>query len=117
MNTFKILIFAVAILLIAGTASAQILTPKEMLGKAIFFDANLSTPTGQSCASCHSPETGFTGPTSDVNATTVVYPGAIPTRFGNRKPPTAAYGGKSPIMYRASLKISFDENIYLHLKN
>ncbi|MDP2207645.1 MAG: cytochrome c peroxidase [Bacteroidota bacterium] len=100
MNIFKILIFAVAILFIAGTASAQSLTPKEALGKAIFFDSNLSTPTGQSCASCHSPETGFTGPSSEINSTTVVYPGAIPTRFGNRKPPTAAYGGKSPIMYK-----------------
>jgi cytochrome c peroxidase len=29
----------------------------------------------------------------------VVYPGAISTRFGNRKPPSAAYGGESPILY------------------
>lgn len=100
MNTFKLFIFAVAIIFIAGNASAQNLSPKEALGKAIFFDENLSTPTGQSCASCHGPETGYTGPHSDINATTVVYPGAITTRFGNRKPPTAAYGGKSPIMYK-----------------
>jgi len=28
-----------------------------------------------------------------------VYPGAVFTRFGNRKPPTVAYGGESPVLY------------------
>jgi len=97
MNILKVLIATVAILFVAGIASAQLLTPKETLGKEIFFDTNLSVPGGQSCASCHAPETGFTGPLSSVNATTVVYPGAVATRFGNRKPPTAAYGGQSPV--------------------
>jgi cytochrome c peroxidase len=99
---FTSLILTLAVLLIVITGSAQVLTQKEMLGKAIFFDTNLSTPTGQSCATCHSPEVGFTGPNSNINNTTVVYPGAIPTRFGNRKPPTSAYGGNSPIMYYES---------------
>ena len=85
--------------LIAGTSLSQSLTPKEQLGKLIFFDANLSTPTGQSCATCHGPQVGFTGPDSYVNNTTVVYPGAVPTRFGNRKPPAASYAGSSPIFY------------------
>ena len=75
------------------------LTPKEQLGKALFFDNNLSTPTGQACAACHSPETGFTGPLPDVNANGAVYEGAVAGRFGNRKPPTAAYGGDSPILH------------------
>jgi cytochrome c peroxidase len=99
MKIFKVIIPAVTMLFIAGTISAQVLTPKETLGKNIFFDTNLSTPTGQSCAACHGPETGFTGPSSNINATTVVYPGAVSTRFGNRKPPTAAYGGGSPVMH------------------
>jgi cytochrome c peroxidase len=67
------------------------LTAKETLGKMLFFDTNLSSPKGQACASCHGPGWGFTGPDSTVNATTAVFPGAIPERFGNRKPPTAAY--------------------------
>jgi cytochrome c peroxidase len=29
------------------------------LGKALFFDKNLSAPDGQACASCHNPYTGF----------------------------------------------------------
>ena len=36
---------------------------------------------------------------SDINATMAVYPGVIHTRTGNRKPPTAAYGGESPVLY------------------
>lgn len=66
------------------------------LGKALFFDPNLSVNRRQSCASCHDPSVGFTGPDSDINAHGAVEPGAVPDRFGNRKPPTAAYGGASP---------------------
>ena len=75
------------------------LSPMEELGKYLLFDTALSTPPGQSCAACHAPETGFTGPDSQVNLTTVAYPGAVHTRFGNRKPPTAAYGGDSPVLH------------------
>jgi cytochrome c peroxidase len=74
--------------------------PLAMLGRMIFCDMNLSSPPGQSCATCHSPATGFTGPRSDLNAAGAVYPGAANTatdpRFGNRKPPSAAYATPSP---------------------
>lgn len=78
--------------------AGQPLTPLEELGKALFFDANLSTPPGQSCAACHAPEVGFTGPDSAINSGQAVYPGAVHTRAGNRKPPSAAYAGDSPIL-------------------
>jgi cytochrome c peroxidase len=71
----------------------------EALGKAIFFDKNLSANGVQSCAACHAPEVGFTGPDSAVNAGEAVYPGALPNHFGNRKPPSAAYAGDSPELY------------------
>jgi cytochrome c peroxidase len=61
------------------------------LGERIFFDTSLSRPPGQSCAACHAPETGFTGPAEELNRAGGVYPGAVSTRFGNRKPPSAAY--------------------------
>lgn len=77
-------------------ATAADLSPLEQLGKQLFFDKNLSSPAGQSCASCHAPEVGFTGPDSEVNLKTAVYPGAAPGRFGNRKPPSAAYASFSP---------------------
>ena len=76
------------------------LTSVEELGKKLFFDANLSTPPGQSCASCHSPLVGWIGPDSDVNNTLSIYEGAVQGRFGNRKPPTAAYTGDSPVLHR-----------------
>ena len=84
---------------IQGKNDENTLTPVELLGKTLFFDSNLSTPSGQSCASCHAPETGFTGPQSDINAHGSVYPGAVVTLFGNRHAPTAAYAGDSPQLY------------------
>jgi cytochrome c peroxidase len=91
---------AAALLSVMGTAAfAGDLTPIEQLGKHLFFDTNLSTPPGQSCAACHAPEVGFTGPASEINAHGAVYEGAVRNRFGNRKPPAAAYGGDSPVSY------------------
>ena len=75
------------------------LTQIEELGKFLLFDTSLSTPAGVSCAACHGPEVGFTGPISGLNAGGSVYPGAVHTRFGNRKPPAAAYAGDSPVLY------------------
>jgi cytochrome c peroxidase len=75
------------------------LTPQERLGKMIFFDKNLSHNENQSCAVCHGPEAGWTGPTSRINAHGVVYEGSIPGRFGNRKPPSSAYATQSPVLY------------------
>lgn len=90
---------ALAFMLMGGVASANGSASLEQLGKALFFDENLSTPPGQSCATCHAPEAGFTGPDSTINSDTAVYPGAVHVRFGNRKPPSAAYGGDSPVLY------------------
>jgi cytochrome c peroxidase len=81
------------------TAQDSSLSPLEELGKALYFDTNLSIERNQSCATCHSPETGFTGSDSEINLHTAVYPGSIHTLFGNRKPPTAAYAGDSPNLY------------------
>src|SRR5574342_99421 len=69
------------------------------LGKAIFFDTDLSVNGTQSCATCHAPEVGFTGPDSAANAGGAVYQGALPNHFGNRKPPAASYAGDSPELY------------------
>jgi len=91
---------AVVLLLMAAGVSAQDgLTPQEELGKALFFDEALSANGNQSCATCHAPEVGWTGPHSDINSHGSVYEGSIPGAFGDRKPPTAAYGGDSPILY------------------
>jgi len=94
------LILATALLINSiGIAKANDLSLKEQLGKAIFFDAELSINRNQSCAACHGPEVGWTGPISIVNEHGAVYEGSILGRFGDRKPPSAAYATLSPILY------------------
>ena len=93
-------ISSVALLLtIAATGVAQALSPKEQLGKSIFFDTNLSINANQACAACHTPQAGWTGPDSALNAKGAVYEGSISGRFGNRKPPSSAYATASPILH------------------
>ena len=67
--------------------------PVLALGRALFFDEALSHPEGQSCAACHGSEVGYTGPDASLNSAGAVYEGAHKGRFGNRKPPSAAYAG------------------------
>ena len=83
----------------AGAALGNGLTPVEQLGKSIFFDANLSIHGNQSCAACHGPAAGWTGPDSAINAGGSAYEGSITGRFGNRKPPSSAYATPSPILH------------------
>jgi cytochrome c peroxidase len=84
-------------LAISAPVSAQILSPLEQLGKSLFFD-NISQPAASmSCASCHGPRAGWTGEIAGINLHGAVYRGAVPTRFGNRKPPTSAYSTFAPV--------------------
>jgi cytochrome c peroxidase len=73
---------------------------QAQLGRAIFFDKDLSINRNQSCASCHAPEVGWSGPDDAFNAHGAVYEGSIPGRFGNRRPPSAAYLTVSPIFHQ-----------------
>jgi cytochrome c peroxidase len=83
----------------ALAAQPSPLTPIEQLGKALFFE-NISQPAANmSCAECHAPTTGWTGPVAGINLHGAVYRGAVPTRFGNRKPPSSAYASFSPVFY------------------
>ena len=59
-----------------------------------------SIDQNQSCADCHGSEAGWTGPDSVINADGAVYEGSIPGRFGDRKPPSAAYATLSPIFHQ-----------------
>jgi cytochrome c peroxidase len=94
-----------AALWIAGAAVAQnTLTPLEELGGLLYFDENLSEPSGQSCASCHDPEVGFDDPDSDLP----VSEGVIPGRFGGRNSPISAYA-----MYAPSLHFDETEGLWI----
>jgi cytochrome c peroxidase len=80
-----------------GSAFGE-LTYIEMLGKKLFFD-KISEPDSMACADCHAPRVGFTGSIPGINKHGAVYRGAVPQRFGNRKPPSAAYATLSPVFH------------------
>lgn len=82
-----------------GAAQVVMLTPEQALGKSIFFDENLSIGGNQSCAECHGPGAGWTGPDAAINKAGAVYEGSILGRFGNRKPPSSAYATPSPVLH------------------
>lgn len=67
---------------------------KAALGRQIFFDANLSTPGGQSCSSCHAPATGFSDPNHSL-----VSPGAISSLSTARNAPSIKYSMFTPVLH------------------
>jgi cytochrome c peroxidase len=79
-------------------AATSNLTNLELLGKNIYFD-KISEPGNMACADCHSPSVGFTGPLPGVMLHGSVYRGAVAQRHGDRRPPSAAYGGDSPVLH------------------
>ena len=95
LKLFVMPLFAFAL----GTATAQEQTPIEELGDTIFDDTDLSINRNQSCADCHDADWGETGPDPMINAAGAVYEGSIGGRFGDRKPPSAAYATLSPIFH------------------
>ena len=94
-----VLLTTLALVKSAQALATPPLTPLEQLGKLLFFDKNLSKNGNQSCATCHDPSVGYTGPDSTINAHGAVYPGSDPALFGNRKPPSAAYAGDSALLH------------------
>ncbi|HEX5632152.1 MAG TPA: cytochrome c peroxidase, partial [Gemmatimonadales bacterium] len=86
----------------ASTTTAKSLSTDAAViavGRAIFFDDRLSLNGNQSCAACHAPAWGWTGPNATINAGGSVYEGSIAGAFGDRKPPSSAYATQSPILH------------------
>jgi cytochrome c peroxidase len=101
-------LLGIVLLIVAFTMPHQInaafaLTPIERLGKSLFFDKSLSLNGNQSCASCHEPSLGYTGPGSASNAHGSNYQVSDSSRFGNRRPASVAYAGDSP-------RLQYDSN-------
>jgi cytochrome c peroxidase len=85
--------FALLVAHLACSSGSNPVVPNEeaALGRQLFFDTALSEPAGQSCASCHAPEKGFTDPRPGSSSE-----GVVPGLFGARNAPTAAYAAFSP---------------------
>ncbi|HYG87210.1 MAG TPA: cytochrome c peroxidase [Azospirillum sp.] len=79
----------------AAVGRAEDLPTKAELGKALFFDVNLSINRTQSCASCHNPDHGFADP-RDTVAGGAASIGADGTSVGDRNAPTVSYAQFSP---------------------
>jgi len=88
----------------SSNAGSQTLPPLEKLGKALFFDTNLSKPVGQSCASCHDPAHAFSGPDKYPSSSE----GAVTGRFGPRNSPTAMYAA-----FRSFFHFDEEEGLFL----
>jgi cytochrome c peroxidase len=99
MKTASTIKVALTALVVGIAPTLAALTPQQELGKALFFDQNLSVNSNQSCATCHGASVGWTGPKAIINEHGAVYEGSIPGAFGDRKPPTVAYAGDSPVLY------------------
>jgi cytochrome c peroxidase len=78
-----------------------------LLGKLLFYDQGLSVRRNEACAFCHMPETGFSGPVSALNQTTVSYPGSIRSRFSERSPQTHSYASYAPVLHYYALQGDF----------
>lgn len=95
--TLAALMTALAVTAVGVTASRALADEDKLvlLGKALFFDTNLSTPPGQACASCHEPAAGFADPDSDLP----VSRGAIPIAVKSRNAQSVAYSAFSPPLH------------------
>lgn len=78
-----------------------LLTPKQLLGKQLFFDTRFSEPAGQACGSCHNPEAGFAlaQNSGSKNSIQAISAGAVTQRFGNRNTPTISYAAYIPKLH------------------
>ena len=81
-------------------ATVVSLTPKEELGKLLFFEKQLSDPEGQDCSDCHDPNLAF----ADRNTGLPVSKGAIPGRYGNRNDMPVAYASFVPPLHKDSVE-------------
>jgi cytochrome c peroxidase len=84
----------------SGRGNGNLLTPKEQLGKRLFFEKKLSTPGGQDCSACHAPERAF----ADAETGLPVSKGAVEGRYGNRNDLPVAYASFIPPLHRDSVE-------------
>lgn len=88
----------------SGKDDRRSISEIQALGREIFFDAGLSSPPGQSCATCHDPNRGFSDPISSDSPTSQ---GAVAGRFGFRNSPSLSYSAFSPPFHFSTVDEDF----------
>lgn len=101
-------VFAGALQEAQSPASLDLYHQVALLGTLGIYDRNLSVNKNVACASCHVPETGFTGGVSLWNQTIVAQPGSVANtiavppapnnRISARKPQSYGYAPFSPVL-------------------
>lgn len=87
------------LLLLTFSMSVEAFKTTEDLGRALFFDVNLSKNRTQSCATCHSPDNGFVD--GRQNASRKAFSlGDDGKSFGDRNAPTASYAALTPVFHQ-----------------
>ena len=79
----------------AAVSTASV-TAVQLLGQRLFQDERLSVNGNQSCQTCHEPGEGFAAAVAGTPHQGSVVQGSVAGRFGDRKPPTAAYASLTP---------------------
>lgn len=93
------------VILISTPLQAQTLS-MEALGRILFVDTNLSQNRTQSCATCHSPSTGFADP-RDNGVVAMASMGDDQVSLGDRQAPTASYAMLTPEFHFSEEKGEF----------
>ncbi len=86
----------------AQTTARPAIDSMETLGRALFFELNLSSTRTQGCVSCHSPELAFTDPRELGKVEGAVSLGADGRSLGDRNAPTASYSGFGPDFHQGA---------------
>jgi cytochrome c peroxidase len=89
-----------ALILLALQAALAHPDPLVDLGRALFFDPNLSEPPGQACATCHDPARAFSDPRGSLAGALSV--GADGHSLGERNTPALTYIAFVPVFGRAA---------------
>jgi cytochrome c peroxidase len=79
------------------------------LGRALFFDESLSSPGGQSCATCHAPSSAFTDPRGGLPTSK----GADAALAGVRNTPSAMYAAFVPALHYSTEDDTFVGGLFL----
>jgi len=95
MKNITFLIVSSLLSLPAPSLAVEAFDSIEDLGRALYFDTNLSKNRTQSCATCHSPEHGFADPRPNASGKAVSL-GDDGKSLGDRNAPTASYAKFSP---------------------
>ena len=95
MRTLTAILTGMLLTLPGACVGAEAIDSIEALGRALFFDVNLSRNRTQACATCHSPEFGFTDPRGNASGRAVSL-GDDGRSLGDRNAPTASYAAFSP---------------------